>query len=88
MAEPGLPWGIYDVCASANISGTPKRKKVTSVTVKNLTAATTLTVDLGQRHSKAVNAHEPAPTAEDERGTTLIELLVGISIGVDGDARR
>jgi Tfp pilus assembly protein PilV len=46
VAEQGLPWGVYDVCASANISGSLKRKKVTSVTVKNLAAATTLTVDL------------------------------------------
>lgn len=46
IAEQGLPWGVYDVCASANVSGTVKRKKVTSVSVKNLAAATTLTVDL------------------------------------------
>lgn len=47
VAEPGLPWGTYEVCASANVSGSLKRKKVSSVTVKTLTAATSLTVDLG-----------------------------------------
>ncbi|HET7443971.1 MAG TPA: hypothetical protein VFJ57_04865 [Solirubrobacterales bacterium] len=47
VAEQGLPWGVYEACASANISGSLKRKKVTTVTVKTLTAATTLTVDLG-----------------------------------------
>lgn len=45
-AEQGLPWGVYEVCASANVAGTLKRKKATTVTVKNLTAATALTVDL------------------------------------------
>jgi Tfp pilus assembly protein PilV len=45
--EQGLPWGVYEVCASANVSGSFKRKKVATVTVKNLAAATTLAVDLG-----------------------------------------
>jgi Tfp pilus assembly protein PilV len=45
-AEQGLPWGVYEVCASANLGGTLKRKKVATVTVKTLTAATALTVDL------------------------------------------
>jgi type II secretory pathway pseudopilin PulG len=46
IAEPGLPWGTYEVCASANISGN-RRKKVASVTLQSLTAATALTIDLG-----------------------------------------
>lgn len=44
--EQGLPWGVYEACASANISGSLKRKKVSTVTVKNLTSATTLAIDL------------------------------------------
>lgn len=47
LAEPGLPWGKYEICASANISGTNKRKKEASVTVQNLAGATTLSIDLG-----------------------------------------
>jgi hypothetical protein len=47
IAEPGLPWGSYEVCASANISGTNRRKKVTPVNVQSLTTATALTIDLG-----------------------------------------
>jgi Tfp pilus assembly protein PilV len=45
-AELGLPWGAYEICASANISGSFRRKKVTSVTVQNLAAATSLPIDL------------------------------------------
>jgi Tfp pilus assembly protein PilV len=44
--EPGLPWGVYEVCASAEISGTFRRKKVSSVTVQSLTTPATATIDL------------------------------------------
>jgi len=47
LPELGLPWGEYDICVSANISGTNRRKKVSGVAVQKLTAATPLTVDLG-----------------------------------------
>jgi Tfp pilus assembly protein PilV len=52
LAELGLPWGSYDLCVSANIAGTNRRKTVPAVTVKNLAAATlaggtTSTIDLG-----------------------------------------
>lgn len=47
IAELGLPWGTYELCASANISGSNRRKKVTSVTVQNLAAAAASTIDLG-----------------------------------------
>jgi type II secretory pathway pseudopilin PulG len=46
VAELGLPWGIYDICVSANISGTDKRKKVSGVTVQSLSSAAVQTVDL------------------------------------------
>jgi type II secretory pathway pseudopilin PulG len=46
-AEPGLPWGKYEVCVSAKISGTDRRKKESTVTVQSLAAATVLTIDLG-----------------------------------------
>lgn len=45
-SELGLPWGSYELCASANISGT-KRKKVPTVVVQDLTKAATATIDLG-----------------------------------------
>lgn len=45
-SELGLPWGTYEICASANISGN-KRKFISSVTVQDLTKAATATIDLG-----------------------------------------
>ncbi|HEX6667188.1 MAG TPA: type II secretion system protein [Solirubrobacterales bacterium] len=47
VAEPGLPYGTYEICASAEISGSKRRKKVTNVAVQSLTSATTKTIDLG-----------------------------------------
>jgi Tfp pilus assembly protein PilV len=47
VAEPGLPWGSYDLCASATISGNPRNKPITNVSVKDLTKAATATIDLG-----------------------------------------
>ncbi|HEX5609943.1 MAG TPA: hypothetical protein VFX45_07615 [Solirubrobacterales bacterium] len=47
VAELGLPWGSYELCASANIAGTNKRKTISSVTVQDLTKAATATIDLG-----------------------------------------
>lgn len=44
--ELGLPWGTYEVCASAKISGSFRRKKVPTVTVQTLAAATSLPIDL------------------------------------------
>ncbi len=43
--EPGIPWGTYEVCASAKIS-TSFRKKPASVTVQNLANTTALSIDL------------------------------------------
>lgn len=46
-AEPGLPWGAYNVCATAKIGGLWHRlKPSTPVTVENLTSGTTLAISL------------------------------------------
>jgi Tfp pilus assembly protein PilV len=47
LAELGLPWGGYDLCASAFISGGNRREKVSNVTVQSLTSTPTVTIDLG-----------------------------------------
>jgi Tfp pilus assembly protein PilV len=44
-AEPGLPWGEYEVCASAKIVSSFRFKKAT-VTVKSLTTPAVATIDL------------------------------------------
>lgn len=46
LADPGMPWGTYEVCASATISGGSRRKKQSGVSVQNLTSGTSLTFDL------------------------------------------
>jgi Tfp pilus assembly protein PilV len=45
-AEPGLPWGKYSVCVSGTISGTQRRREYSAVSVKNLTAGTSLEANL------------------------------------------
>jgi len=45
--EPALPWGSYEICASAKISGSFRRKKSATVAVQNLAGSTALTLDLG-----------------------------------------
>jgi Tfp pilus assembly protein PilV len=45
-AEPGLPWGEYDLCASATISETSYRRKSSEVAVKSLTGAKSVTLEL------------------------------------------
>jgi type II secretory pathway pseudopilin PulG len=46
LSDPGLPWGTYDVCASANISG-DRYKIVRAVRVQTILSGTSLTIDLG-----------------------------------------
>jgi len=46
IEELGLPWGTYELCASADISGTIRRKKVSSIAVQSLAAAATTSIDL------------------------------------------
>jgi hypothetical protein len=49
-AEPGLPWGVYEICASAELTkGSFRRKTLggsSSVTVQSLTTPATATIDL------------------------------------------
>jgi hypothetical protein len=47
IAELGVPFGSYEICASARISNSDRRKRISSLTVKNLAAATIQTIDLG-----------------------------------------
>jgi hypothetical protein len=45
--DPALPWGAYEVCASAKIGSSFRRKKTSvPVLVQNLAAYTPLTIDL------------------------------------------
>jgi Tfp pilus assembly protein PilV len=47
VAEPGLPWGIYELCVSAEVEpGKIRQATVSTVTVQNLTAGTTQAVAL------------------------------------------
>ena len=50
--EYGLPYGSYEVCASANISGT--RHVTKSVTVQSYTSTTPRTIDLSSGYSSGV----------------------------------
>jgi Tfp pilus assembly protein PilV len=51
-SEPGLPWGSYEVCASAELkAGESRRVKVTTVAVENLISGTTLAIDLSTGES-------------------------------------
>ena len=52
--EPGLPWGEYEICASATVSGTIRRKSLTgssSVKAQSLTTPATATIDLSSGYS-------------------------------------
>jgi prepilin-type N-terminal cleavage/methylation domain-containing protein len=50
LSDPGLPWGTYEVCASAKVpegkTEGQRRLKAKSVTVQNLASGTSLTLDL------------------------------------------
>jgi Tfp pilus assembly protein PilV len=55
-AEPGLPWGVYEICASAEVTaGSIRRKSLTgssnSVPVKSLTTPATPAIDLSSGFS-------------------------------------
>ena len=52
-AEYGLPWGTYEICASANYSGTYHRKRKSGVTVHSLTSTTSLSLDLSGSGSES-----------------------------------
>jgi type II secretory pathway pseudopilin PulG len=53
LSDPGLPWGIYEVCASANVGGTNRRIKAKSVTVQDLTKGTALNLDVSGSGSES-----------------------------------
>ena len=48
--EYGVPYGTYEVCAAATISGST-RHETKSVTIHSLTSATTQTIDLSSGYS-------------------------------------
>lgn len=51
-AEPGLPWGKYELCVSGEVkAGEFRRVVVSSVAVENLTTGTTQTVELATGES-------------------------------------
>lgn len=52
LAEPGLPWGTYDVCISGtNTSGNMRRKTYSGIAVQNLTSGTTIEIDTNSMSS-------------------------------------
>lgn len=53
LSDRGLPWGTYEVCASANISGTNRRIKKSSIAVQNLIIGTTLNLDVSGSGSES-----------------------------------
>jgi Tfp pilus assembly protein PilV len=52
LADPGLPWGTYEVCASANVSGVNRRIKK-STAVQSLSSATVLNLDVSGTGSES-----------------------------------
>jgi len=46
VAEYGLPYGKYEICASSSISGTNRRVRVSGLKVQNYSSATTQSIDL------------------------------------------
>ncbi len=48
LAQPGLPWSTYTVCADNSLTaGSPRRQSVSNVDIKNLTSGTALSLYLG-----------------------------------------
>ncbi len=52
-AEPGLPWGVYDFCASASFSGATYRRKTSANAVQSLATAKVVTLDLTETGKSA-----------------------------------
>ena len=62
--EPGLPWGEYEVCASAKIGHARPASRRSSVAVQSLTSRQRRSPSTSQpARSKAGHAHERAATA-------------------------
>jgi hypothetical protein len=53
LSDPGLPWGTYEVCASAKVAGTNRRIKKSSIAVQNLTSGTALNLDVSGSGSES-----------------------------------
>ncbi len=53
LPDPGLPWGTYDLCASAKVSGIDRRIKKSSISVQNLSSGTTLNLDVSGSGSES-----------------------------------
>jgi prepilin-type N-terminal cleavage/methylation domain-containing protein len=51
--ESGLPWSTYDICASANYSGTNHRLKQNNVPVESLTSNASITLNLSGSGSES-----------------------------------
>jgi prepilin-type N-terminal cleavage/methylation domain-containing protein len=51
--ELGLPWGVYDICASANYSGSNHRLFSNNVSVKNYSSSVVLNLDLSGSGSES-----------------------------------
>ncbi len=57
LADPGLPWGTYEVCASAKVlegkTEVSRRIKKSSIVVQNLTSGTALNLDVSGSGSES-----------------------------------
>jgi Tfp pilus assembly protein PilV len=47
LADQGLPWGTYTICAQKGSGSSTRRKTVSNQAVQTLTSATSVTIDLG-----------------------------------------
>lgn len=47
LADQGLPWGTYTICAQKGSGSSTRRKTVSNEPVQNLAGATSVTIDLG-----------------------------------------
>jgi Tfp pilus assembly protein PilV len=54
LSDPGLPWGTYEVCASASVAGVNRRIKTKNpVAVQNLISGTPLNLDVSSGESES-----------------------------------
>jgi Tfp pilus assembly protein PilV len=57
LADPGLPWGTYEICASAKVlegkTEVSRRIKKSSIAVQNLTSGTALNLDVSGSGSES-----------------------------------
>ena len=74
LPDPGLPYSVYDVCADNGL----KHVSANGVSVKDLGAARRCDLYVGERH----DAIPGACPMSSERGFTLVEMLVAISLSL------